>query len=80
MNDVKHVAYAYPSSDLAKTMNRRDGCYAVIIGRPSAVARDVYGPFDTVEDAESAAQGHPVEWWGLYIRYPLLGSQFNEEE
>ena len=76
MKEVKQAGYAYFSSDYAEMMGREDhGCYYVEIGDPWGKG-DVYGPFDTVAEAESAAESSPLPWWDGYVEHPLNGSQF----
>ena len=68
----KEVCYAYATSSMANQLRRfNDGCWFVKIDG------NLYGPFDTVEEAESAAQGEDATWDRNYLRYPLLGSHFN---
>ena len=77
--EVKKVGYAYFSSNYAKLMGRNDaGCYYVEVGNPWGEG-DVYGPFDTIEEAESATEPVALPWWETYVKHPLNGSQFRNE-
>ncbi len=75
--EIKQVGYAYFSSDIAEMLGRGDsGCHYVEIGDPWK-SGDIYGPFDTIEEAESAAEPVEVPWLGRYLDHPLRGSQFS---
>lgn len=61
----KAISYAFPTSTLAKRMNRSaQGCYVVEVSthyhnpNPS----QTFGPFETVEAAERHAIGIDAEW------------------
>ncbi len=74
--EVKQVGYAYFSSEYAEMLGRGDhGCYYVKTGDPWG-KNDIYGPFDTIEEAESAAEPLDMPWWNTYVDHPLGGSQF----
>ncbi|KKM83232.1 hypothetical protein LCGC14_1311390 [marine sediment metagenome] len=74
--DVKQVQYAFPTSSLACTLGcSKDGAYCVLIG-PEGGRSDIYGPFDTIQDAESAAESVDTPWDWMYKEYSLNGSQF----
>ena len=75
--DVKQIHYAFPTSDLACMLGRsKDGAYCVRIG-PASERTDIYGPFDTIQEAESAAESVDAPWYWMYKDYPLNGSQFS---
>jgi hypothetical protein len=68
----KTVTYAYPTSTIAKKLNRyNEGCYVVKVEQAI-----VAGPFEAVDQAEAHANTLPQEWDLYYMRYPLPGSQF----
>ena len=70
----KRVAYAYPTSDNAKTLGRHStGCHYVEVG--NAIAS---GAFDNVSAAEAEADKLPGEWCAMYQRHPLPGSRFSD--
>ncbi len=74
--DLKQVQWAYPTSDLACTLGREsNGAYCVRIGPPGEQT-DIYGPFDTIAEAESAAESVDFPWYWMYKEFPLNGSQF----
>lgn len=74
--EIKQVQWAYPTSDLAETLGcPRDGGYCVRIG-PDGERSDIYGLFDTIEEAESAAESVDIPWYWMYKEFPLNGSQF----
>ena len=71
----KSIAFAYPSSIHAKQFKSADGCYLVKT-REGVEAGNVTGPYETVEDAERAAEALTGEWCPMYRNRPLPGSQF----
>ncbi len=74
--DIKQVQWAYPTSDLAEFLGcSTDGAYCVRIS-PAGERSDIYGPFDTIEEAESAAESVDTPWYWTYKEFPLNGSQF----
>lgn len=80
----KSIAYAFPSSYLASRYNGGKAFFYIEINSPDACS-PAFGEyaltfpanrFDTVADAEKAADNFPFAWWYLYRQYPLRGSRF----
>jgi hypothetical protein len=74
---TKSIAFAYPSSGHAELFKKPQGCY-LIDGWENNINLILSGPFDTIKEAEAAAEiGFPrLDWSGMYLRFPLRGSQF----
>lgn len=68
---IKSIGYAYASSTYATRLGRaKSGCYYVETKPSETVARSksFHGPFDTVSDAETFANGIDAPWSRFTMR------------
>jgi hypothetical protein len=73
----KDISYAYPSSANASKFKRsKEGCYTVGLCIGNNLGHENFGPFKTIQEAESYAESLPFEWHSLYKRFPHHGSKF----
>lgn len=85
MADIKKsVAYAFPNSHLASRYNGGRAFFYVEMNTPVSCC-PAFGEmslnlpanrFETVTEAENAADNFPFDWWYLYRQYPLRDSRF----